>query len=119
MTLPLTVIVNECLSTGPVPCSLKQAIVKPLLKKMSLDLNIPPKKDRASKAACSLVLFEQGVKTNCLSVLDRGPGQVTCRLRGPPMIGRSGAGHRHALAAVMQTVCTQTARHAVSARPVN
>ena len=33
-------IVNACLSTGSLPDTLKQAIVKPLLKKPSLDPNI-------------------------------------------------------------------------------
>ena len=36
----LTDIVNACLSTGSVPDSLKQATVKPLLKKPSLDPKI-------------------------------------------------------------------------------
>ena len=36
----LTDIVNACLSTGSVPDSLKQTIVKPLLKKLSIDPNI-------------------------------------------------------------------------------
>ena len=64
-----TDIVNECVSTGPVPDSLKQAIVKPLLKKMSLDLNVPP------QIAKLLTGFELSVKNNnCLylSMPDRG-----------------------------------------------
>ena len=36
----LTDIVNDCLSTGSVPDSLKNAITKPLLKEHSLDPNI-------------------------------------------------------------------------------
>ena len=36
----LTDIVNDCLSTGSVPDSLKHAIIKPLLKEPSLDPNI-------------------------------------------------------------------------------
>ena len=62
----LTDIVNACLSTGSVPDLLKQAIVKPHLKKSSLDSNIPKNFRPVSNLPFVSKLLEKSFFLNCL-----------------------------------------------------